>query len=52
MWLPSGSRIMNSNGAPGVCIGSSVEIDTADGAQAAMFGEHVGRLHAHAATAR
>ena len=50
MWLPYGSRSMNSSGAPGLH-GLRVEVDPAEGAEPGVLGPHVGRLHADAAPA-
>ena len=50
MWLPSGSRSMNSSGAPGVRIGSG-STSTPSGAQPLVLGQDVRRLHADPAPA-
>ena len=51
MWLPSGSRSMNSSGAPGVAHRLRVDVEPPSGAQPRVLGQDVRRLHADPAAA-
>ena len=51
MWLPSGSRSMNSSGAPGASHRLGVEVDATDRAETGVLAQDVRRLDADTAPA-